>query len=334
MHRRLQGALVILVCVLSAGAGCAGPGTPMNASPSASPSIPPPHPPMPLYVFSLSDMQKNLASGVTLSLPTSLPDGFFFTNGMVGRTSWDDPADTGTFWFTYTRGQDDTVTLTEQSRNSTACADGPEYRPMEIGKTRTQKPGSSELTWARSGWCFTLSSTLSRKEMEAIAASVQPVPYREGVIPPFEYQPPAHPLTGNFTVNRSAADQGITITIETLRCVPEGCTAEVRLGISSPPAFSAPPEITVAPEPPEPHAEWRVDGGRPLLMMSGSGGYRPEGATTLTFWNIEPLPAGSRELTVRFSQVRGISGQWLIPVPLNQSPADERMPADRTVGSP
>jgi len=331
MHQGyLQGAAVFTVLIaLSAGAGCTG-----NGNEASIPSLTPAPPPvLPPSTSSLLDMQKNLASGITLSLPTCLPDGFFFTNGMAGLTSGTDPAD-GTYWLTYTRGQDEMVSLSEQSRNSTTCEDGPEYRPAGSAKILSQRPGASELTWARPGWCFTLSSTLSRKEMEAIAESVQPVPYHEGVIPPFEYQPPAHPLTGNFTVNRSAVDQGITITAETLRCEPEGCTAEVRLGISSPPAFSAPPEITVAPVSPDPHAEWRVDGGRPLLIMSGKGGYRPEGATTLTFWNIEPLPAGSRELTASFSRVRGISGQWLIHIPLNQSPADERMPFDHPVGSP
>jgi hypothetical protein len=157
---------------------------------------------------------------------------------------------------------------------------------------------------------------LSKEDMEKIAASVHPVPYREGVLPPYEYQPPPHPLVRNFTFNRSVSAQGVTITFETLRCAPDSCIAEIRLGVASPPAFVAPTGVTPPPVYPDPHAEWRVDGGRPLLKMHSGGGYRPEGETTLTFWNIEPLPADSRELEVNFSRVNGVFGPWVIIVPL------------------
>jgi hypothetical protein len=289
---------------------------------------------MPISFFSLLDMQKNLAPDIPLALPVYLPEGFFFRSGNMAQTTRADGADGGKFSFTYNRGQDEWITLTEQSRNSTVCPDGPEYRLMDAGKSMTRGSGSSELTWARYGWCLTLSGILPREELEKIAASVQPVPYQEGILPPFEYQPPAHPLTGNFTINRSATMHGITITVESLQCDPDACTAQVRLGVASPPAFTAPPEITVPPVSPEPHAEWRVDGGRPLLMMPGNGGYRPEGETTLTFWKIEPLPEGSRELTANFSRVKGISGSWMITIPLDQSSIQERNPPAGSEDSP
>jgi len=275
---------------------------------------------MPLYSFSLLDIQKNLASDITLALPTYLPEGFFFFTGSKVWTSSDSPRDDSEYSFTYQRGQDDWVTLSEQSRNSTSCPDGPEYRMAEPGKTRTQRPGSSELSWGRDGWCFTLSGMLSREEMEKIATSVEPVPYREGVIPPYEYQPPAHPLIRNISLNRSSTQMDVTITVESLSCTAEACNAEIRLDVPSPPSISVPPGVSAPPVYPDPHAEWRVDGGRPLLTMPGGGiSYRPEGETTFVFWKIEPLPEGSRELSVNFSRVKGISGPWQISIPLQNS---------------
>ena len=316
----MRGAAIFIVLFLVAASGCLEQGT---ITPAASPSpastpipVPPVHPPMPFYSFSLHEFQKILAPNITLALPTYLPDGFFFNTGSAPWASLDSPMNEGVYSVTYNRGQDEWVTLSEQSRNATTCPDGPEYRLAAAEETLTQGEGSNELSWGRDGWCFTLSGMLSREEMEKIAASVEPIPYREGVIPPYEYQPPAHPLVRNFTFNRSATAQGITITFQTLRCAPDACTAGIRLGVASPPAFSVPPGVSAPPVFPDPHAEWRVDGGRPLLKMPGSGGYRPEGETTLTFWNFEPLPEDSRELSVNFSRVKGISGPWLIVVPL------------------
>jgi hypothetical protein len=314
-----------MIFFMIAVAGCLGP---VTSEPVASPvstltpaPVPPFHPPTPLYSFSLLDIQKNLAPDISLALPTYLPDGFFFSTGMQARASWEGPMTDGIFSFTYKRGQDEWVTLHEQSRNSTPCPDGPDYRMAEVGKMQTLRAGSSELSWGRYGWCYTLSGMLSRDEMEKIAASVKPVPYREGVIPPYEYQPPIHPLIRNISVNRSATEKNVTITVESLHCTRSACDAVIRLGVPSPPAFSAPPGVAPPPVSPEPHAEWRVDGGRPLLEMPGKGGYRPEGETTLIFWKLEPLPAESRGLEVNFSRVKGITGPWLIFIPLNDSTA-------------
>lgn len=320
----LRGTAFILILIFMASAGCLEPGNSVFGALLPSATVPPPHPPAPLYSFSLIGIQKNLAPDITLALPTYLPDGFFFTTGMQAQPTWEGPASDRIFSFTYSRGQDEFVTLTEQSRNWTTCPDASEYRLADVGKTRTQREGSSELTWGSDGWCFALSSSLPREEMEKIAASVVLVPYRDGVLPPYEYQPLAHPLIGSFTFNRSATAQGITITFETLHCAPEACTAEIRLGVASPPAFSAPPGVTPPPVSPEPHAEWRVDGGRPLLKIPGSGGYRPEGGTTLIFWDLEPLPEDSRNLSVNFSRIKGVSGPWLIVVSLE--PVPERTP--------
>jgi hypothetical protein len=38
---------------------------------------------------------------------------------------------------------------------------------------------------------------------------------------------------------------------------------------------------------------------------------------TSVFWKIEPLPEDSRELSVNFSRMRGITGPWVITVPLD-----------------
>jgi len=38
--------------------------------------------------------------------------------------------------------------------------------------------------------------------------------------------------------------------------------------------------------------------------------------TTFVSWKIEPLPEDSRELSVNISRVRGISGPWVIVIPL------------------
>jgi hypothetical protein len=314
-------AAVVIILFLVATAGCVGPKTnEPAASPVPAPEpvpVTPPHHSIPLYSFSLYAMQKNLAGGINLSLPTYLPDGFFFFTGSLVDSFSDSPADNRHYSFTYHRGQDEWVTLSEQSRNSTTCPDGPEYRLAELGKTLMQRPGSSELSWGRDGWCFTLSSMLSREEMEKIAASVEPAPYREGVMPPYEYQPPAHPLVRQYHVNRSIVASETTITFESLQCTPDGCTAIFGLsGASLPPDSLSPvvsPMPTLPPANPDLHAEWRVDGGRPLLTMPGGS---ITFNTTFVSWKIEPLPEDSRELSVNISRVRGISGPWVIVIPL------------------
>jgi len=327
----MEGAAVVIVLFLiAAAAGCLEQGTSkpvVSPSPASTPvPVPPVHPPMPFHSFSLHEFQKILAPNITLALPVYLPDGFFFNTGSAPWASLDGLMNEGVYSVTYNRGQDEWVTLSEQSRNATPCPDGPEYRFADVGETLTQREGSNELSWARYGWCFTLSGMLPKEEMEKIAASVEPVPYREGMIPPYEYRPPAHPLIRNFSVNRSSTEKNVTITVESLDCTAEACKAAIRLGVASPPSFSVPPGMTAPPVYPDPHAEWRVDGGRPLLKMPDSIGYRPEGETTLIFWNLEPLPDDSRELVVNFTSVKGISGPWLIPIPL-QDPSDTNQPA-------
>lgn len=316
-------AIVIVLFLIAAAAGCLEQETtkPVVSSSPASTPIPVPsvHPPKPFYSFSLPEFQKILAPNITLALPGYLPDGFFFNTGSAPWASLDGLMNEGVYSVTYNRGQDEWVTLSEQSRNATTCPDWPEFRLADVGKTLTQSEGRSELSWGRYGWCFTLSGMLPKEEMEKIAASVKPVPYREGTTPPYEFRPPAHPLIHNFSVNRSTTEKNVTITVESLDCTAEACRAVIRLGIASPPSFSVPPGMTAPPVYPDPHAEWRVDGGRPLLKMPGSMGYRPEGETTLTFWNIEPLPADSRELEVNFSRVNGVFGPWVITVPLEPS---------------
>jgi hypothetical protein len=275
---------------------------------------------MPLYSFSLLDIQKNLASDITLAIPTNLPEGFFFSTGSKVQASGEDPSFEGYYSFTYHRGQDEWIDLQEQSRNSSTCPDEPEYQAAAVGKTLTQQEGTGELRWGGDGWCYILSGTLPRSELEKIAAFVKPVPYRDGVLPPYEYQPPAHPLIRNFSVNRSAIAKDVTITVESLDCTAEACNAVIRLGVASPPSFSVPPGVTAPPVYPDPHAEWRVDGGRLLFTMPGIPiGYRPEGETTLIFWGIEPLPEDSRELVVNFTRVKGITGPWQISIPLQNS---------------
>lgn len=316
----------LIVIALLLVAGCLGPAAPAATEPATVPlagtsAVPPPHPPTPLYVFSLSAIQKNWAAGTILSLPTYLPEGYFFTRGSLASSSWSNTGQSSTYGFLYNRGQEEWVYLTEKSRDTVSCSEAPVFH-ANTGNNGAQQQKSSigELSWGGGGWCFNLSGSLSREELEKVAASVKPVPYREGVIPPYEYQPPAHPLISNMTVNRSSTTGNITITVESLVCSGEACTATVRLGISSPPSFSVPPGVAAPPEYPDPHAEWRVDGGRPLLNPSGHAlGYRPEGDTTVVFWTIEPIPEDSRTLAVNFSRVKGISGPWEISIPLGNT---------------
>jgi hypothetical protein len=319
---RVEETAVVIVIFLVATAGCISPETSVPVTSPMSTLTPspvlPPHHSIPLYSFSLYAMQKNLAEGINLSLLTYLPDGFFFFTGSLVGSFSDNTADNRYYSFTYHRGQEEWVTMSEQPGNSSICPERPEYRMAEQGKTQTQRPGSSELSWGRDGWCFTLSSMLSREEMEKIAASVEPIPYREGVMPPFEYQPPGHPLVRNYHVNRSILARDTTITFESLQCTPDGCTARFGLSSDLSPTDSPSPVVsmmpTLPPADPDLHAEWRVDGSRPLLTMPGGS---ITFNTTFVSWKIEPLPEDSRELSVNFSRVRGISGSWLIVVPLD-----------------
>ncbi|MFA5267860.1 MAG: DUF4367 domain-containing protein [Methanoregula sp.] len=319
----LQGVAIVVVLLFVAMAGCLEQGTPPPAVSPAHISTPvllvPTHPPMPYIFSSLLSIQKDRAPEITLALPAYLPDGFIFNHGTEARTSYEWPEHEGAYSFTYNRGQDEWLTLKEQSRNSTSCNDGPEYRAVVAGTALAAIGGAGELWWGRDGLCYNLSGTVSRDELEKVAASVQRMPYREGVTPPFEYQPPENPLIRNITVNRSSTEKNVTITVEYLDCTAKKCRAVIRLGIPSPPMDIVPPPGGRSPPvSPDPHAEWRVDGGRPLLKMS-SIGYRPEGESTLISWNLEPLPEDSRELAVNFTRVKGISGPWLISIPLHDS---------------
>jgi len=318
---------VIIIIALLLAAGCLGPATPAAGEPSVTvpsagpPAVPPPHPPTPLFALSLTDMQKNWASGTILSLPTYLPEGYFFSQGSIIYSFGNNTGQNDTYGFLYRRGQEEWVHLTEKPRDTASCPEAPVFH-ADNGSNglQQQKSSTGELNWGGDGWCYALSGSLSREEMETVAVSMKPVPYREGTIPPYEYQPPAHPLICNMAVNRSSTTGDLTIAVESLVCSAEVCTAKVRLGISSPPSFSVPPGVSAPPEYPDPHAEWRVDGGRPLFNPSGQGlGYRPEGDTTVVFWTIEPIPEDSRTLSVNFSRVKGITGPWEISIPLGNT---------------
>ena len=90
----------------------------------------------------------------------------------------------------------------ERSRDVRTCPDKSEFQVAEAGSLLANKGATGELSWGGDGWCYSLSGSVPREDLEKIAASVKPMPYREGVIPPYEYQPPAHPLVRTFSVNR------------------------------------------------------------------------------------------------------------------------------------
>jgi len=332
----LRGAAVVIVLLLVATAGCLDPETAAPVPTPETTTVPPPHPPhyIPLYSSSLAAMQENLVlqkdqlPNMTLSLPTYLPEGFFFYSGTLAVGNLIGPQSEGYCSFTYQRGEDEWVTLVERSRDARVCPDESGFQAAEAGSLLADKGAAGELYWGGDGWCYNLSGSVPRKDLEKIASSVEPVPYREGVIPPYEYQPPAHPLVRAFSVNRSSTTNGVTVTVETLTCTAEMCAAAIRVGTGASPSLSPAPVVTTMPPVgSSPHAEWRVDGGRPLRTMPGGG--KRFNATSI-HWDIEPLPETSRELTVNFSRVNGITGPWLINIPLSQSPAEARVPFDNT----
>lgn len=317
-------AITVMAFVLVA--GCLGPAVPTpEASQTPSPvpmspiptTVSPPHHYLPSYYNSLYMMQRNLPGNMILALPTYLPDGFFFYSGTSAlRSGEKSPESEGYCIFTYQHGQEDWVTIREQPRGPATCPDKPLFEAAAVGSLLANKGATGEVNWGSSGWCLSLTGTLPQQELEKIAASVQLVPYREGVVPPYEYQPPAHPLVRAFAVNRSATANGETITIWSLECGPDACVVKIRLGADQTLPASPAPVVTTAPPGPDLHAEWRVDGGRPLLTMPG-GGFMFN--TTHVTWKIEPLPEGSRELSLNISRMRGVSGPWEITVPLDNA---------------
>ena len=316
---------VFIVMTLIAASGCLDQKTTAPVPTLATNPVPPPHPPhyLPLYTSSLVIMQKNLEMqkdqlpGMTLSIPTYLPEGFFFYDGTLAQGNLISPQSEGYCSFTYQRGEDEWATLTERSRDAGNCPDEPEFQIAEAGSLLANKGATGELYWGGDGWCYNLSGSLPREELEKVAASVEPVPYREGVIPPYEYQPPAHPLVQSFSVNRSSTTNGVTVTVESLTCTPEMCRAKIRVDSGTSPSLSPAPVVTTMPPAGfSPHAEWRLDGGRPLRTMPGGG--KMFNATSI-YWKIEPLPATSRELSVNFSRVNGIAGPWQVSIPLRNS---------------
>nr|WP_319377397.1 hypothetical protein [uncultured Methanoregula sp.] len=317
----LSGTVLVIVLLFVAAAGCLDTA---SKTPADSPAPTPqpaanPHPPhyFPLYTSSLYVMQKNAPPGQAFSLPTFLPEGFFFTFGSLPQGPIENPFGSGEFYFTYSRGKDEEVILVEQFRNSTKCSDKPVFQPAVEGSLRAARKETGELSWGDRGWCYMLTGTLPREDLEKIGASVQPVPYREGVMPPYEYVPPARPLVGKIPANVSLSTGREMVTVDSLQCTPEACTVMIRISDNTPPPATPSPVVTLPPANPDLHAVWQVDGGRPLLTMPG-GGYSYN--TTYVFWKIEPLPEGSRQLTVNFSSVRGISGQWQLSIPLQNHP--------------
>ena len=316
----LQGVMIVIVIALVMAAGCSGPvtgpATPAPATPSPVPPLEPMRPHyLPSHYDSLYMMQRNLPDTMTLALPTYLPDGFFFYSGSSAlRTGDKSPESPGYCIFTYQRGQAEWVTIREQPRGPVTCPDKPVFEPAAAGSLLANKGATGELTWGNDAWCLSLSGTLPQNELEKIAASVKPVPYREGVMPPYEYQAPAHPLVGTFAVNRSATANGETITIRSLACGPDSCVAEILLGEDPGAPVTPAPVVTTAPPGLDIHAEWQVDGGRPLMTMPG-GGFMFN-ATYVT-WKIEPLPEDSHELALTVSRMRGVAGPWVITVPLD-----------------
>lgn len=322
----LREAIIVIVIFLVMAAGCLGPATPApgaSQTPSPVPAALSPVPPMkpmpqhylPSYYNSLYMMQRNLPGTMTLALPTYLPDGFFFYYGSSALLPGDkSPQSPGYCAFTYQRGQEEWVTISEQPRGPATCPDKPVFEPASAGSLLANKGATGELFFRSDAWCLNLSGTLPRKELEKIADSVKPVPYREGVMPPYEYPSPPHPLVRTFAVNRSATANGETITIRSLQCTPDACTVMILLGEDPESPVTPAPVVTLPPPDPDLHAEWRVDGGRPLLTMP-NGGFSFN--KTFVFWKIEPLPEGSRELSVSFSRMRGVTGPWVITVPLN-----------------
>jgi len=337
---RMRGAAIVIALFLVAMAGCLEQGTP---TPAASPAptstlvpLPPTHPPhyLPLYTSSLVIMQKNLETqkdrlpGMTLSIPTYLPEGFFFYHGTLAQGYLTSPQSEGYCSFTYQKGEDEWVTHMERSQDARTCPDEPEYQVAEVGSLLANKGATGELHWGGDGWCYNLSGSVPREELEKIAASVKPIPYREGVIPPYEYQPPAHPLVQTFSVNRSSTTMGVTVTVESLTCTAEMCTAKIRVGTGSSLSLSPAPVVTTMPPVGfSPHAEWRVDGGWPLRTMPGGG--KRFNATSI-HWDIEPLPETSRELSVNFSRVNGITGPWQISIPLDNRSGSGQPDTTRT----
>jgi hypothetical protein len=322
----LQGAAIVGVVLIAAVAGCLGSGTIIPATLPDTTTVAPPHPPhyLPLYTSSLVVMQKDLVlqndklPNMTLSIPTYMPEGFFFFSGTLAQGSWISPQGEGYCLFTYHRGQDEWVDLMERSRNSLSCPDRAEYRAAEEGTLLAIHGATGELWWGRDGWCYNLSGSLPQKELEKIAESVKPVPYREGIMPPYEYQPPAHPLDRTIIINRNTTVRGLTITVKSLECTPNACTALIGLGSGPLPSVSPASTGIVQPTLPQAnpdlHAEWRVDGGRPLMTMPGGGYMFNE---TSVRWKIEPLPEDSRELEVNISRAGGMDGPWRISIPLD-----------------
>jgi hypothetical protein len=332
----MQGAAVAIILFLVATTGCLDQKTAAPVPTFATTTVAPPHPPhyLPLYTSSLVVMQKNLVlqkdqlPDMTLSIPTYLPEGFFFYSGTLAQGYLIGPQSEGYCSFTYQRGEDEWVTLMERSRDARICPDEPEFQVAEAGSLLANKGATGELYWGGDGWCYNLSGSVPREDLEKIAASVKPIPYREGVIPPYEYQPPAHPLVRTFSGNWSSTTNGVTVTVESLTCTAEMCTARIRVGTGASPSLSPAPVVTTMPPVgSSPHAEWRADGGRPLRTMPGGG--KRFNATSI-YWDIEPLPETSRELSVNFSRVNGITGPWQVSIPLDNRSGSGQQDTTRT----
>ena len=169
----LQGVAVVIVLLFVAMAGCLEQGPPPPAASPAPAStqvtVAPTHPPMPYIFSSLLSIQKDLAPDIMLALPAYLPDGFVFNPGTEARTSYEWPEHEGIYTFTYNRGQDEWLTLKEQSQNSTSCDDGPKYRAVVAGTALAANGGAGELWWGSDGLCYNLSGTLPRNELEMVS---------------------------------------------------------------------------------------------------------------------------------------------------------------------
>jgi len=135
-------------------------------------------------------------------------------------------------------------------------------------------------------------------------------------------QHPQGALEKNITVNASQTVNNVTVTLDRVSLTATG--GEIRVLLQIPEiqvSDITPPQPIPTPEPTPPpeifpiSAYYMVDGGEKLIPYSP--GFKWVGDKIMIVWQIDPVPADAREMTLVITGIGEYSGLWKFRIPLN-----------------
>lgn len=138
-------------------------------------------------------------------------------------------------------------------------------------------------------------------------------------------QHPQGALEKNITVNESQTVNNVTVTLDGVNLTATG--GEIRVLLQTPEikvSDITPPQPIPAPEPTPPpeifpiSAYYMVDGGEKLIPYS-PGFKWVDDKKIMISWQIDPVPADAKEMTLVITGIGEYSGLWKFTIPLDEN---------------